>query len=253
LAYSVEKLLKTWSTRFCWGHKPSPERVAFNSGRSMRSNFAAVPTPLRQASFSTVSTRCRQSRLSEADAQKARRSRTTWYRPPARLSGLSTCVVTFKPIRKLLVGGDGIALEAFLQAPLTRGVKTPLRRHQCSRFPFWSFSTENWFYGHTGACRLHSTLRTSRCGHGGHCPRSLTTKLAHSGASPQWPSQKRRRTRWSHRMRAIRSPSQSAKLTCIACHGSGFRALPVSATGAPTGAAARLCATREVAPTRACS
>ena len=35
------------------GHKPSPERVAFNSGRSMRSNFAAVPAPLRQTSFST--------------------------------------------------------------------------------------------------------------------------------------------------------------------------------------------------------
>ena len=35
------------------GHKPSPERVAFNSGRSMRLNFAAVPAPLRQTSFST--------------------------------------------------------------------------------------------------------------------------------------------------------------------------------------------------------
>jgi hypothetical protein len=78
------------------------------------------------------------------------------------LSGLSTCVVAFKPIRQLLVGGDGIALEAFLQAPLTEA-RTPLRCHQCRWFPFWSFSTENWFYGHTGACRLPSTLRTSRC------------------------------------------------------------------------------------------
>ena len=52
-AYSVEKLLKTWSTRFCWGSKPSPERVAFNRGHSMRSNFAAVRAPLRQTSFST--------------------------------------------------------------------------------------------------------------------------------------------------------------------------------------------------------
>jgi hypothetical protein len=53
--YSVEKLFKTWATRFWWGHKPSPERVAFNSGHSMRSNFTAVPAPLRQTSFSTVS------------------------------------------------------------------------------------------------------------------------------------------------------------------------------------------------------
>ncbi len=33
---------------FAGGHKPSPARVAFNSGHSMRSNFSVVPTPLRQ-------------------------------------------------------------------------------------------------------------------------------------------------------------------------------------------------------------
>src|SRR6266568_2519904 len=104
------------------------------------------------------------SRVSPKQTHRKQEDRgTTWYRPTAPLSGLSTCVVAFKPIRKVLVDDDGIALEAFLQAPLTRGAKTPLRRHQCRWFPFWSFSTKNWFYGHTGACRLHSTLRTSRC------------------------------------------------------------------------------------------
>ena len=89
--------------------------------------------------------------------------------------------------------------------------------------------------------------------HRGHCPRSLATPLAHSVASPQWPSQKRRRTCWSHTMRAIRSPPQRARLTCMACQGSGRRALRVSTTGAPTGAAARVCATGGVARTSACS
>src|ERR1700730_5464516 len=78
------------------------------------------------------------------------------------VSGLSTRVVAFKPIRQLLVGGDGIAWEALLQAPLAEA-RTPLRCHQSKWFPFCSFSTENWFYGHAGACRLPSTLRTSRC------------------------------------------------------------------------------------------
>ena len=71
----------------------------------------------------------------------------------------------------------------------------------------------------------HHRAPTHRC----YCPRSLATPLAHSGASPQWPSQKRRRTRWSHTMRAIRSPPQLAKLTCIASNGSGCRASRVSA------------------------
>jgi hypothetical protein len=33
------------------------------------------------------------------------------------LSSLSTCVVAFKPIPEVLVGGDGIALVAFLKRP----------------------------------------------------------------------------------------------------------------------------------------
>jgi len=36
------------------GHKPSPNRVAFNSGRFMRSNFRDVTALLRKTSFSTV-------------------------------------------------------------------------------------------------------------------------------------------------------------------------------------------------------
>jgi hypothetical protein len=55
---------------FAGGHKPSPERVPFNSGRSMRSNFPAVPAPLRQTSFSTVSTHSRHRRPSRADVQR---------------------------------------------------------------------------------------------------------------------------------------------------------------------------------------
>jgi hypothetical protein len=40
---------------FLGGHKPSPERVAFNSGRFMRSNFGDVFDPTRETSFSTAS------------------------------------------------------------------------------------------------------------------------------------------------------------------------------------------------------
>ena len=44
------------------------------------------------------------------------------------------------------------------------------------------------------------------------------------------PSQKRRRTRWSHRCERSGHRRSCAKLTCIASHGSGRRALRVSAT-----------------------
>src|SRR5262249_881451 len=41
--------------RVCFGgHKPSPDRVAFNSGRFMRSNFGDAIAPLRKTSFSNV-------------------------------------------------------------------------------------------------------------------------------------------------------------------------------------------------------
>src|SRR5271168_1136858 len=40
---------------FAGGHKPSPGRVAFNGGHSMRSNFVAASALLRQPSFSTES------------------------------------------------------------------------------------------------------------------------------------------------------------------------------------------------------
>ena len=49
----------------------------------------------------------------------------------------------------------GVPASAPTEAP------TPLRCHQCRWFPFWSLSTENWLYRHTGACRLPSTLRTT--------------------------------------------------------------------------------------------
>src|SRR5437867_4392875 len=60
---------------FAGGHKPSPERVAFNSGDSVRSNFAAVPAPLSQTSFSTVSTPSSRSVLYRADVQRIRSTR----------------------------------------------------------------------------------------------------------------------------------------------------------------------------------
>lgn len=39
---------------FAGSPKPSPQRLAFKSGLSVRSNFGAVPPPLGQTSFSTV-------------------------------------------------------------------------------------------------------------------------------------------------------------------------------------------------------
>jgi hypothetical protein len=65
-------LLKNCSTLgqrgFAGGHKPSPRRVPFNSGHSMRSNFVAVPAPLRQTSFSTVSAKTSRSLAAEISA-----------------------------------------------------------------------------------------------------------------------------------------------------------------------------------------
>ena len=66
---------------FAGGHKPSPERVAFNSGRSMRSNFAAVPAPLRRTSFSTVS----------ADLSRSDPTTTCRYRPDKSRGQLPLC------------------------------------------------------------------------------------------------------------------------------------------------------------------
>ena len=40
---------------FAEGHKPSPARVAFNSGRSMRSNFGSIDRSGCESSFSTLS------------------------------------------------------------------------------------------------------------------------------------------------------------------------------------------------------
>jgi hypothetical protein len=47
---------------FAEGHKPSPVRVAFNSGRSMRSNFGSINRSGRESSFSTLSVERRRSR-----------------------------------------------------------------------------------------------------------------------------------------------------------------------------------------------
>jgi hypothetical protein len=57
---------------FAGGHQPSPERVAFNSGHSMRSNFSAVPAPLRQTSFSTLSVELRPSLIMQLAAKTSR-------------------------------------------------------------------------------------------------------------------------------------------------------------------------------------
>ncbi len=70
------------------------------------------------------------------------------------LSGLPTCVVAFKPICQLLVSGDAIALEAFLQAPQQR------RRHRFGAINAGGFLS--------GACRQ----KTGFIGTRGHadCP-----------------------------------------------------------------------------------
>ena len=110
------------------------------------------------------------SRVSPKQTHRKQEDRgTTWYRPTAPLSGLSTCVVAFKPIRKVLVDDDGIALEAFLQAPLTRGANT-------SSVPSMQLVSFLEHFGKTLVLWAYGCMQTTLyiadepMRHGGHCP-----------------------------------------------------------------------------------
>ena len=99
-------------------------------------------------------------------------SRTTWLSTTRTLSAaVGASVVAFKPdtSTQLLVGSDGsIALEAFLQAPLTEA-RTPLRCHQCRWVPFWSFDSKLVLWGN-GCMQTTLYIADEGMRHGGHCP-----------------------------------------------------------------------------------
>ena len=93
----LKNSLRLGQCGFAGGHKPSPERVAFNSGHSMRSNFAAVPAPLRQTSFSTVSARTSPSRTPPKSRSVVSRWPTwSWSGAARHLASDSVCAMTEK-------------------------------------------------------------------------------------------------------------------------------------------------------------